>query len=376
MHYLTLVAVKVDKREPELETDAKIAEVVKELKQQINKSGDRSNKIIAELYLKRMEHLSNVFARCVDSVVADAMEPYCESTENPAYLEFAECCDDVEEKYNEIVEYMVKLPNGTYIFPFEHDFAMNYTVKDGKVYQKVAGPCKHEMRTKKAKKMTVVIRKMCKHYKSIKDFAEKYLGYRYNESTGKYGYYFNPNCFWDWYQIGGRWPCAFLVRTDCTEYSIGEGDSNKPFDAPDGYMWVAAARKKDIAWDVMYSWKHETRTKRFNELEAAFMTGELPESCKYSHITEDGIVSYGDIIYKKGESLEEYLARVGCGETQKYPFSPYAFLDENGWNTHIEYEYKNNKLQMVEKEFWINELNEFVDKLSDETVLVSVDNHN
>ena len=62
---------------------------------------------------------------------------------------------------------------------------------------------------------------------------------------------------WDWYQIGGRWPVTFLVKADCTEYSFGErswGNYSKKYPAPEGYMWVSAARKKDICWDVMRSW--------------------------------------------------------------------------------------------------------------------------
>jgi len=60
--------------------------------------------------------------------------------------------------------------------------------------------------------------------------------------------------FYDWCVIGGRWPRRFLVKESCKEYSIGErswDDIDRKIDAPEGYFWVAAARKKDIEWQAM-----------------------------------------------------------------------------------------------------------------------------
>ena len=58
-----------------------------------------------------------------------------------------------------------------------------------------------------------------KLYKTLGEYAEQYHGYVYNEEEQGYGYYSNPNAFYDWYVIGGRWPRVFLVKESCTEYS-------------------------------------------------------------------------------------------------------------------------------------------------------------
>lgn len=40
---------------------------------------------------------------------------------------------------------------------------------------------------------------------SFSSFVERYYGYLYNEELNAYGYLCNPNAKWDWYQVGGRW---------------------------------------------------------------------------------------------------------------------------------------------------------------------------
>ena len=64
-----------------------------------------------------------------------------------------------------------------------------------------------------------------------------------------YGYVYNPDAFYDWYCIGGRWPKLFLIKEDCTDFTVGDRDyPDEYYKAPDGYKWAAAARKKDIQW--------------------------------------------------------------------------------------------------------------------------------
>lgn len=95
---------------------------------------------------------------------------------------------------------------------------------------------------------------------------------------------------WDWYQIGGRWPVTFLVKADCTEYSFGErswGNYSKKYPAPEGYMWVSAARKKDICWDIMRSWYIAQDTERYTKLKEAFQCGKLPDEF-HGELRENG----------------------------------------------------------------------------------------
>lgn len=42
-------------------------------------------------------------------------------------------------------------------------------------------------------------------YDRIEDFINDYHGYVLNKEKDAYGYYYNPNAKWDWFELGGRW---------------------------------------------------------------------------------------------------------------------------------------------------------------------------
>lgn len=110
---------------------------------------------------------------------------------------------------------------------------------------------------------------------------------------------------YDWYEIGGRWENAFLVKEDCLECL----DSDISCDIV-GYKWVTAARKKDIDWE---------KTKQ------------------YRNIVPVGIISDRVCDVPNIHDLYRHDAWMPDGFIKRY--------------------------------------NQFIDTLSDETVLVSVDCH-
>lgn len=308
MHYLTLVAVDIPEVKEEPKVDAAIKSAIEELKGK-NFDGEKGamSTIVRNLRLERLCAMSNAFSRAVDDAVSEAMGPYCENTEDPRFLEFVDMTESAEKEYQTGHVEMVRLPEGKYVFPHSRPFSDRYIVSEGKVLERDAGPCKHAMRTKRAKKMQVVNRAFRKVYTSLKDYAEEYCCYTYEADRNKCGYYSNPKAFWDWYQIGGRWPYELLVKTDCKDFSIGERDIDYVLpQTPAGYMWVSAARKKDIAWDAMREWRKQQALISFAELEKAFAEGVIPSEV-FGKITEKGISGFREMLYIRGETVEEYL---------------------------------------------------------------------
>lgn len=148
-------------------------------------------------------------------------------------------------------------------------------------------------------------------YASFEDYAENERGFSYDEEHGGYGYICNPNVMWDWYQIGGRWPEMFLIKDSCIDYSVGERswcNGDVKLVAPEGYIWVCAAKKKDIEWQVMREWREKKARERFSKLEKIFVTGQYEEDFRGS-ITPQGVLCYGEMVYFKGETVEDYLKR-------------------------------------------------------------------
>ena len=170
-----------------------------------------------------------------------------------------------------------------------------------------------------------------KLYKSFKDFAEleKYMDY--NDEYEGYGYVYNPNAFYDWYCIGGRWPKMFLVKEECTDFTIGDRDyPDNYYEAPQGYRWVSAARKK------IFNGK---RCADASLMRQSGNTKNIRKSLKpdhseehYCRITENGVSACGQLLYSKGETLSEYLTREGVKDMCKHIFFTVCSCLFAGWD--------------------------------------------
>ena len=142
---------------------------------------------------------------------------------------------------------------------------------------------------------------------------------------------------------------------------------------------MAAARKKDIAWDVMAKLAQQGQTEAYSLLKAAYETRELPEK-SFLSFTENGIQGILKTVYLDGESLETFLNRNGCCADSKYQFTPGGYLAEGGYeDSGFSFRCPKN-VQEAEQEAkstraWALELDAFIDALDDDAVLVGVDCH-
>ena len=216
MHFLTLTAVQVSDMEEDLEQNKIIEEQKKKL-QEVAKENDRET-AFHSVFLYRLEQLSTTFSRAVDEAVAEQLEPFSASTDDPNYLEFVDQTEELKREYEGTID-CIKLPQGK-IVPARYGFYQNrFEIQNGKVFQRKAGPARQLRRTKRAKRMRALpnypFRKL---YKDFRQFAEEWAYADWHEEQQAYGYYSNPDAQWDWYSIGGRWPCQLLVRDSCTEY--------------------------------------------------------------------------------------------------------------------------------------------------------------
>lgn len=182
------------------------------------------------------------------------------------------------------------------------------------------------------------------------------------------------------YGVGRCWPSAFLVPDSCPEYSFGQSDgTDEKTKGPDGYLRVAAARKKDIAWDVINKAVREQNEAEFNEMLRYWESKKVPEDSGL-FFTDHGIISYTrfpEARYVAGESLESFCARRRDCQG-KYP------VQITGYLTSYEYVESNESYEVptsVEEaeadanylKQWAEETDRFIDSLDDDTVLVYVD---
>ena len=375
MHFSTLAKINLPETENDYETDIEIGTQLLKLKAYIQEHPDD---IVAKVNFQNLWGMRTAFSRNVASCIDELLEPYCESTDDPEYLEFEDHTEELKKEYDGAVD-CIKLPEGRIVTVYNRCVWDKFVIHDdGKVYQKYFGQLKHDKRSKRAKKMTALREFPYKKlYKTFEDFAEQERCFDYNEEHGGYGYEYNPNAFYDWYQIGGRWPKHFLVKSTCEEYSVGErswSNEDTVFEAPEGYIWVCAARKKDIEWQSMYEWSKEKAIELFAELEQHFADGNCPKEW-YAHITEEGIFTFGDALYIKGETLDEYLSRRGISEQNKYQYSSYGYVDEDGYFDRDSTPLPESDEKTDVKDEWRKQLYQYIDDADDNDVFVGIDYH-
>lgn len=373
MHFLTLAALEISQIQEDKELDNQIAEALKEL--ELQKQIETKN-FMLDFAIGRCQNLPSSFSRAVNDGVSELMYPYCESLEDPEYLEFEDRTEKLREEYESVVD-CIKLPQGTIVEQYGDPLWGRFVVRDGKVFQRDAGSLHHEKRTKKAKRMVALPNYPRKKlYKSFEKYAEERCGFSFDEKHQGYGYYYNPNAIWDWYSIGGRWPEMFLVKDACTEYSIGERswcNSDRKSEAPEGYRWVCAARKKDIAWDAMRDWRNQKAAERFHKLEQMFLAGKTDPDF-HGEIVPDGVMHWGELVYRKDSTLEEYLEEYGIPGCWKYPVGSHDIVDEGQWLS-VEDSVQDPGTGSYAPVDWRSCIDGYIDDMDEDMVLVSVDYH-
>ena len=168
----------------------------------------------------------------------------------------------------------------------------------------------------------------------------------------------------------------FLVKNECTEYSLGESaafKSNENANAPEGYRWVCCARKKDIQWDVMRKWLNNRATDRYTRLRAMYKDGVLDDDI-HGTITEKGITDWGELVYTPDMTLEEYLNQYGIPDEWKYPIGVYAiFHSEEYMDKHsVTRDNETGKYSPID---WRKAIDQFIDEADDDDVFVGIDYH-
>lgn len=193
--------------------------------------------------------------------------------------------------------------------------------------------------------------------KSLYTFDEYAIlteGYTKDETTGKYGYWENPNAKWDWYQIGGRYS-GRLVTKKGSKGKRGERsllDESGPL--PEGT--TDQAKLKDIDWDAMTQARREKYAKYWAQYEAELAKGTAPGLAQM--IT--GV--------SKDDTKESYLA-------QAEEFSVFAVLKNGEWFERGEMGWWAIVSNEIGAQEWKDKITELMSDLDPNTLLTIIDCH-
>ena len=83
----------------------------------------------------------------------------------------------------------------------------------------------------------------------------------------------------------------------------------------------------------------------------------------------------GDLIFKKGETLEQYLERHELGSDCKYPISTYSFIEDGEYFSHGDIGWWGVSSNDKPDDVWRQATQDFISRIPEDNFLVLVDCH-
>ncbi len=189
-------------------------------------------------------------------------------------------------------------------------------------------------------------------YDTEKEFAKEVYGMPYNEEHDGYGYMSNPNCRWDWYQVGGRWTGALRLKEVAIALRMynDTAESETIFDGSPGIMtspnkeiefcdsclikqldveWhrVEARRRAGAMWDA---WHNPDRPERPASRDDWGLLSNEEREAVMEYERENGIlfIDTDEVDRLISNNREPYLEMFGAPKAITY-----GFVSEDGeWN--------------------------------------------
>lgn len=193
--------------------------------------------------------VNNIHANNLEDHLIPVLAPFDEQTEEEKYREFEDRTEEAKADFENDTMRVVRFPDGSIHSIYDDTFNKSFFIEEDRIY--AFGPNrdrKSKLQTEESKALELVTDYPVKSwYSSFEAYCDEHRGF-VKASDGRWGYTYNPNAKWDWWQIGGRFPNRFLVPAglqDCIPSAKDDdGESAIP---PEGYQYADAARKKDIS---------------------------------------------------------------------------------------------------------------------------------
>lgn len=316
------------------------------------------------------------------SELDEALAPFYEQTEDPAFLEFSETETEYKAEYDTKSVEMVKLADGTLKYRWDEEFKQGSFPKEETVF-----PDGSEL---------VQVR-LKDRFASFEEFMREWHGSEARDpEKGVYGYYRNPRAKWDWFQVGGRWTGFFKLKPGA-KGELGESGAfgNKPKPG-----WVDVVRKGD--WDLGYERKKagERAQARYDKFFALLASGghSLPPSWQEVRTSHGDNVEAAREAYwghpvvrflKENETNHEWFGLLegdpgtefNCDKetyvarAKEGTGAPFAILKDGVWHEKGSMGWFGSVSGEKDADSWVREFAELMDSLPEDTPLIAVDCH-
>ena len=186
-----------------------------------------------------MSHFATLVIHKEGADIDEILAPFCETDED--FFEFYDFTDEIKKEYSTVTVKRVKMPDGKYYNYGDKIFAKKVSkeeyYKNQNGFRSYISSGGNGLNTEYIlcdyiEKGGALVDVPSKEIMTLGEYAE-YCGYcKYKQDENipdedaVFGYYFNPNAEWDWFEIGGRWNNSIKTKSGvfCNSCKIGEID--------------------------------------------------------------------------------------------------------------------------------------------------------
>lgn len=186
-----------------------------------------------------MSHFATLVIHKEGADIDGILAPFCETDED--FFEFYDFTDEIKKEYSAVTVKRVKMPDGKYYNYGDKIFAKKVSkeeyYKNQNGFRSYISSGRNGLNTEYIlcdyiEKGGALVDVPAKEIMTLGEYAE-YCGYcKYKQDENipdedaVFGYYFNPNAEWDWFEIGGRWSNSIKTKSGvfCNSCKIGEID--------------------------------------------------------------------------------------------------------------------------------------------------------
>ena len=319
--------------------------------------------------------LRRIDENCVDNAAYRLLAAYEESTEDPEFLKFEDKSDEAAARYQSDKIQVIRYPDDSLVQACDHPFYDRFVIRENTILEHFSEEDGGDRETEESKSLTLIPEYPVSSRYSFEQYCEEYFGYS-RDPDGHWGYYYNPRATWDWYSIGGRFSGELLAKEDAESVLRLLDVEDKEADHPEGFRWVNGARMKDIAWEKMHELKVANSRSDYDRLSEAFRTHDDSNLGFLAKITDDGIAGWGNMLYIKGETEDEFMARRGATKDDTHPLSVFAFVDSLGeWHASGDMGWFGFASNEKPERAWHDELKALTEAIDPDDFVVIVDCH-
>lgn len=277
--------------------------------------------------------------------VEGQLAPYQENNRGDCpkrFLEFEDCEDEYRREYETEGNEMVRLPDGSLVFPWDERFRVKGSIGTGHGTHHPPD------------EFPVVQVAHSGRYATFEAFVADWHGLKKRDpETGHYGYWRNPNERWDWWVMGGRYSGRLKLKSGADGVRGQRSWSNEEEPIADGF--ADQAKIGDLDWDGMAQHRMSERVKWWVEYEKAVAKGDSAFA-----MMEFGV--------ERGQTREQYIE---AGRE----FSCFAVVKNGKWYERGAMGWWGIVSNEKDASVWKEQLSSLLADLPPETLLTIVDCH-